>query len=76
MVKKTCKSSSPEPRKFRAESWYIASRAQALPSLFDDHRLTFDLFMARSNLRRHRFLGGGGGGGGKLKNHFFFSICI
>ena len=45
---------------FGAESWYIASGTQALPSQVcsnNDHRLTFDLFM--------------GMGVGKLKNHFF-----
>ena len=44
----------------------------------DVHRLTFDLFTARSNLHKDLFGGGGGGGGGwKLKNFFFFfSICI
>ena len=36
-----------------AESWYIASGTQCLLSLFkrDDCKLTFDLLMARSNLR-------------------------
>ena len=34
----------------------------------DDHRLTFDLFMARSNLHLYRFVGGGGG---ELKSRFF-----
>ena len=39
----------------------------------DEHRVTFDLFTARSNLRLYRFVRGGGGGGGgrELKNHFF-----
>ena len=44
---------------FEAESWCIASRTQGLQSFFfffffypnDDHRLTFDHFTARSNLR-------------------------
>ena len=53
---------------FWAESWYIALRTQALPSLFnDDHRLTFYLFTARSNLRLYGFVWGG-----KVEKSFFF----
>ena len=59
---------------FGAESWdklQGLKLSQACSN--DDHRLTFDLFTARSHLRLYRFVWGGGGGGvgGKLKNHFF-----
>ena len=42
---------------FEAESCYIASGTQGLPSLLnDDCRLTFDLFTARSNLHPYALI--------------------
>ena len=56
---------------FGAESWCIALRTQALPSSNDDHRLTVDLFTARSNLRLCRFVWRE-----KLKFFFFFFFNV
>ena len=46
-------------KSFEAETWYIASETQGLPScLNDDPRLTFGLFTTRSNLNRYAFVRG------------------
>ena len=44
---------------FKAESWYIASWFKVYQICSnDDPRLTFDLFMVRSNLNPHAFVWG------------------
>ena len=78
--KNTWKCSSPEPRKLWG--WILVYNIED-SKLYqvcsnDDHRLTFDLFTAMSNLRLYRFVlgvwwrGWGDWGGGVEKTFFFF----